>query len=120
MEKKIRHWQQIVISACEQSGRAVVPDVSAPIKLGDWIDTVEADCKLVLHPETPADLSAQSPSSAALLIGPEGGLSDEEIIAAESKGFQRLQLGPRVLRTETAPTAALAVLGIKFGDLQSR
>jgi 16S rRNA (uracil1498-N3)-methyltransferase len=117
LEKKQQHWQQIAISACEQCGRNTVPKVNAMKKLTNWIEYCEADKKLVLHHRSEQALdSKQQPASAILLIGPEGGLSEDEISLAESKGFEALTMGPRVLRTETAPLAALSLLQFCWGD----
>jgi len=116
-EKKQRHWQQIIISACEQCGRAVVPTIEALAPLTSWVAAAEADCKLVLDHRRASPLPDKAPSSVALLVGPEGGLTDAEIGCAVQSGFQALQLGPRVMRTETAPIAALAVIGSRWGDV---
>ncbi len=115
--KKQQHWQQVVISACEQSGRTVVPQVMPANTLQQWCTQVEADCKLMLHHHEPAGLAEQAPQRIALLIGPEGGLSDVDIEQAIKAGFAAWRIGPRVMRTETAPAAALAVLGARWGDL---
>ncbi|QFU77597.1 16S rRNA (uracil(1498)-N(3))-methyltransferase [Halioglobus maricola] len=117
-EKKINHWQQIAISACEQCGRNIVPDIEPLSVCGNWVSSVQAETKLVLHHRAdniPAGSSA--PENIALLIGPEGGLSADEIAAAESVGFLSLRLGPRVLRTETAPLAAITILQSRWGDM---
>lgn len=120
-EKKLEHWRQIAISACEQSGRNRVPNLNGLASLDNWLPTVSADRKMVLHHRaSDSDTAGASPSTIALLIGPEGGLSDAEIEQAESRGFASLQLGPRVLRTETAPLAALALLQAKWGDMGIR
>lgn len=116
-EKKQRHWQGVVISACEQCGRATVPEVAPVQALRSWLATVDAACKLVLHHHNVAPLTGSAPPSIALLIGPEGGLSEADLEAAFAGGFAPLRLGPRVLRTETAPAVALAVLGYAWGDL---
>lgn len=115
--KKVRHWQHIAISACEQCGRNRVPVVQPLTDLSAWLNTVEADCKLVLHHRAQEIATTARPPSVALLIGPEGGLSDGEIRCAEEAGFQSLALGPRVLRTETAPLAAIAILQAHWGDM---
>ena len=116
--KKQRHWQQIAISACEQCGRNQIPDVAAITSLTEWLPTVQSQRRFVLHHRAKAaDASDTAPASVALLIGPEGGLSEAEIAAAETAGFEALKLGPRVLRTETAPLAALSVLQSRWGDL---
>lgn len=117
-EKKREHWQRIAISACEQSGRNIVPVIHEPLSLDEWQRSVKADLKLVLAPAESGVLPSDTPHSVALLIGPEGGLSSAEITSARQHGFQSWQLGPRVLRTETAPVAALAVLQMRWGDFQ--
>lgn len=115
--KKQQHWQQVAISACEQCQRNRVPVVHAPVSLKDWLAATQADLKLVLHHRTERQLSGyDQPETVALLIGPEGGLSAAEIAQAEAAGFNPLALGPRVLRTETAPVAALSVLQYLWGD----
>ena len=118
-QKKQEHWQQIVISACEQSGRAVVPEVQQPITLPQWLSDAEADCKLVLDPEATPSALYDQPASIALLIGPEGGLAASELTLASENGFSAMRLGPRVLRTETAPLVALSVLGARWGDINA-
>lgn len=116
--KKIAHWQQVVISACEQCGRNTVPPVSPLRSLEGWWAEAQAELKLVLHHRAETlETASATPASIALLVGPEGGLSAAEIAAAEQQGFQSLRLGPRVLRTETAPLTALAVLQSRWGDL---
>ena len=123
LQKKLGQWQQIAISACEQSARNRVPQIREPVKLAQLLDRAESQetLKLVLHHRTEktlAQLEQQSgrPQSALLLVGPEGGLSAEEIEQAMKQGFHPLRLGPRVLRTETAPVAALSVLQYQWGD----
>lgn len=118
-DKKLEHWRRIAIAACEQSGRNRLPMINSPLPLDEWQQQVEADLKLVLAPavsETLAD--TLSPRRIALLIGPEGGLSEREIAAARQRGFHPWQIGPRVMRTETAPVAALAILQLRFGDFR--
>ena len=124
MEKRIAHWQQIAISACEQCGRVKVPSITPPQSLVSWVDNVSAEQKWVLHcaDDTSASASAVThggPRDAAILAGPEGGLTDLEFTAASTEGFQLLQLGPRVLRTETAPATALSVLSVFWGEMPS-
>lgn len=116
-QKRLQHWQTVVVSACEQSGRNRVPVVYAPQTLSTWLDQCQADVKFVLSPHVKNKLNVKNkPESAAVLIGPEGGLSNQEVEAAIRQGFSALNLGPRVLRTETAALAVLAVLQFKFGD----
>jgi 16S rRNA (uracil1498-N3)-methyltransferase len=116
--KKILHWQQIAIAACEQSGRNTVPKIEPLQSLSSWVGTTKADRKLVLHHRALAETANESiPSTIALLIGPEGGLSPVEISLAESASYEALRLGPRVMRTETAPLAAMAILQSQWGDM---
>ena len=117
LAKKLTHWQQVVVAACEQCGRSRLPSLHPPTDLKHWITAVDADLKLVLHHHQVAALPESSPQEVALLVGPEGGLTDDEVEAACQQGFQRFRMGPRVLRTETAPAAALAILGNRWGDL---
>lgn len=118
-EKRCAHWQAIVNGACEQSGRNRVPTVAPMQPLHAWLaaDT-SAALKLVLHHRAAAGLPPRPPADNAviLLIGPEGGLAPAEIEAAQAAGYAPLRLGPRVLRTETAALAALAVLQWQWGD----
>jgi len=117
--RKIRHWQQIAISACEQCGRNRLPVIHALHDLGPWLASTEAQRKFVLHHRADSIGGAgDKPASIALLVGPEGGLGVDEIGAAEQAGFQSLRLGPRILRTETAPVAAIAILQARWGDMQ--
>jgi 16S rRNA (uracil1498-N3)-methyltransferase len=119
LDKKVGHWQQVAISACEQSQRNRIPSVNTPIKLEQWQQDCEASLKLVLHHRTEKSLGDMLAPSAeiALLIGPEGGLSEREIEQAISLDFSSLALGPRVLRTETAPLAAISILQSLWGDM---
>lgn len=115
-DKRLLHWRQVAISACEQCGRSRVPVIHPPVLLADWIKQTEADLKLVLHPVAQPLESHAKPQTLAFLIGPEGGLSDAEVEQAHSAGFLPARLGPRVLRTETAPVVALAVAQQLWGD----
>lgn len=117
-DKRLAHWRQIAVSACEQCGRSVVPKINSPVGLDKWL-RVEADLKLVLHPVAVPLSAHPQPATLALLIGPEGGLNDAEIEQARSAGFQPARLGPRVLRTETAPVVALSIAQQLWGDFQS-
>lgn len=117
-EKRRHHWQQVAISACEQSLRCTVPEIEEPQSLSDWIRSADAELKLVLHHHTAEPLgSLPKPSSAALLIGPEGGLTEDEVTQAINAGFRPVAFGPRVMRTETAPVAAAAIIQYLWGDL---
>lgn len=118
-EKRLQHWQSVVISACEQSGRNRTPHISAPQLLPNWLLQVKTDYRFVLTPHVQTKLIKENMShpSITLLIGPEGGLSEQEIQLATTHHFTPLNLGPRVLRTETATVAAVAVLQGIYGDL---
>lgn len=117
-EKRLAHWRQVAISACEQCGRVIPPQIEAPWKLEDWLQASPAGLKLVCDQRQAQGLPEQAPAEGVvLLIGPEGGLSDREVAQARAAGFQGLALGPRVFRTETAPVAALSVIQYLWGDL---
>jgi 16S rRNA (uracil1498-N3)-methyltransferase len=118
-ERKVQHWRAIVIAACEQCGRNRVPEVTSPVGFHEALRALDADAtRVLLSPAgTLRAKDLANPSKVTLLIGPEGGLSDNEQYAAVAAGFQQVQLGPRILRTETAALAALAALQHAFGDL---
>ena len=119
-DKKLEHWRNIIISACEQSGRAVVPTLNAIQSLNHLIKQApKTTQRWILSPEIETHPLNQCPqsTSALLLIGPEGGFSEEEITQAQQRGFQGLTFGPRVLRTETAGLVAVSILQHRFGDL---
>ena len=115
-DKRLLHWRQVAISACEQCGRSRVPVIHPPVLLADWLKQTQAELKLVLHPVAEPWVSHAKPATLAFLIGPEGGLSDTEVDQAKGAGFHAARLGPRVLRTETAPVVALAVAQQLWGD----
>jgi len=119
LEKKQNHWQQIAISACEQSHRNIVPIVHGCSALSSWIELNLEGLKIILHHRTDQKLCAMvKPNQGViLLVGPEGGLSDHEINLAENEGYNPLMLGPRVLRTETAPLAAISIMQSLWGDM---
>ncbi len=121
LEKKVKHWQQIVISACEQSGRTRIPTVQRPLTLQEWSRHLEDHLKLMLDPKEGVTLKklAQPESPIALLIGPEGGLTLAEKQITKEVGFTQIQLGPRVLRTETAALATLSAIQTLWGDLST-
>jgi 16S rRNA (uracil1498-N3)-methyltransferase len=112
------HWQNVAIAACEQCGRNRVPVVRASISLGDFLARpAGGGTRLLLAPDgetTIRALGAQPPVT--VLIGPEGGLAPEERELALATGFVAVRFGPRILRTETAPLAALAALQALYGD----
>ncbi|WJM97926.1 16S rRNA (uracil(1498)-N(3))-methyltransferase [Pseudomonas defluvii] len=115
-DKRLAHWRQVAISACEQCGRSRLPVIHAPMLLADWLKQRDEALKLVLHPVAEPMVSHARPEHLAFLIGPEGGLSEAEVEQAKSTGFHAARLGPRVLRTETAPVVALAVAQQLWGD----
>ena len=117
LDKKMEHWQKVAISACEQSGRNVVPVIHPPQYFADWAKASTQDLQFILHPHDQKPLTDyQAPQSAALLVGPEGGFSEDEVGQAIAAGFKGLTLGPRILRTETAALAALSVFQYQWGD----
>ena len=117
LDKRLRHWQQVAISACEQCGRNIVPTIHPPQTVEQWLASRNTDLGFVLHHRTEQKLSGfEPPQSVSLLIGPEGGLTAAEIALAEHHQFHALALGPRVLRTETAPVVAIALMQYLWGD----
>jgi len=119
LEKKQLQWQKIVRSACEQCGRSVVPEVKPAQQITDFIDHPFSGLRLTLDPTATQPLSSfqSADKGIQLLIGPEGGFTDDEVNAAEQQGFKPMRLGPRVLRTETAALSALTAVQYQFGDL---
>ncbi len=117
-DKRLLHWQRIIISACEQSGRCGLPVLERPISLTDWLGKTFDGASFVLdHRGTQGfTQTKETPSSVTVLIGPEGGLSFSEVDFAAQQGFQLVRIGPRVLRTETAPVVALSLLQNLWGD----
>jgi 16S rRNA (uracil1498-N3)-methyltransferase len=117
VEKKLQHWQKIAISACEQSGRLDVPVIHKPLPVLE-LSLCENANKWMLEPSGSDSLPQSiAENNCVLLVGPEGGFSTDEIDWARSNDFQILALGSRILRTETAPVAALAILQHKYGDM---
>ena len=117
-EKRLTRWREIVIAACEQSGRTTMPELAPPVALtAAWAAVRGA--AFVLEPEGSERFSDISPPGPeiTLLSGPEGGLAPEEVAAARSHGFRPLRMGPRILRAETAAVAAVAVAQALWGDL---
>lgn len=116
--QRVEHWRGIVISACEQSGRNRLPAVSSPQPLADWL--LHAEPGLMLYHAASHSLATlvAPRRSINLLIGPEGGLSAQERALAEQAGFQSVRMGPRVMRTETAPIAAIAAMQALWGDFR--
>jgi 16S rRNA (uracil1498-N3)-methyltransferase len=124
-DRKLQHWRAIAIAACEQCGRNRIPELAAPV---DFFDMLPAEAsgatRLLLSPtgdlrieDLGQDVRQGASKGITVLIGPEGGLEDVEQEAALAAGFKAVQLGPRVLRTETAAIAALTIIQRYFGDL---
>lgn len=110
------HWQRVAISACEQCGRSTVPAVNLPQSLNQWLQ----DCKGGILLDSRADsrlADQQIEDSVNILVGPEGGFSEQELEFARQCDYRVVRLGPRILRTETAPVAALSLLQFLHGDL---
>ncbi len=116
--KRQEHWQQIAISACEQCGRNVLPVIHPPQDLARWLARPGADTKLILLPEGASSLHAQPQptGTVSLVIGAEGGFTDTESDLALQHGYTPIRMGKRILRTETAAIAGLAVLQMLWGD----
>lgn len=119
LEKKHMQWQKIAIAACEQSGRAIVPKVNQPVHLSEFLQQQTSQLKLNLHPKASTSVKTLTftENGVRFIIGPEGGLSDHEIELANKADYTDIQLGPRVLRTETAALTLLTALQVQFGDL---
>jgi len=118
LERRLEHWQGVVISACEQCGRSRVPPVRTPLTLSGWLEKESHGVRLVLDPEAPQPLaSVELQQSVELAVGPEGGFSVAEAEQMKAGGVAGVRLGPRILRTETAAPAAVAILQCLGGDL---
>ncbi len=116
-QKKHDHWHGVAISAATQCGRSTIPVIDAPASLEHWL-TQQVPDGLLLHPGGTQSISQieLSTSSCTLLIGPEGGFSEQELTLATQSGYRAINCGPRVLRTETAGLTAAASLQSRFGD----
>lgn len=125
-QRRVAHWHGVLASACAQSGRARLPEISAPQPLATAVTALpEGGTRLLLDPDGRLTVAATGigktlPTSVALAVGPEGGWSPRDRECLQAAGFQGLRLGPRVLRTETAGLAAIAALQALHGDLGSR
>ena len=122
LARRCEHWRAVAISACEQCGRNRVPTISVVADLASACARIDATTlRLLLAPEADQTLIAvaRQATHIALAVGPEGGFSEEERSLAQQQGFQSCRLGPRVLRAETAPLAALATLQAVAGDFVS-
>ncbi len=123
--KRLEHWQRVAISATEQCGRLRPPLIDPPVDLNAWLGGSYAGkdntTQLLLDPRSDTALAAEQPPSMklCLLIGPEGGFADSEIEDAKLVGFRGIRMGPRILRTETAAIAAVAIAQVLFGDFSA-
>jgi 16S rRNA (uracil1498-N3)-methyltransferase len=118
-DKKMQHWLGVVASACEQSGRARLPEIIEPCALANWPMQDKNTAKFALDPDGAfgfSDLVKINPVALSLAIGPEGGFSERDLATLKAGGFQGLRMGPRILRTETAGPAAIAALNVLLGD----
>ncbi len=123
--RRVQHWQSVAVAACEQCGRNRVPGIAPLFDLRQWLSQhlhAQNEVSLLLAPEATRGLGAlmkaeRTTMGVTLLIGPEGGWTEEEVVAALACGFEPVSLGSRVLRTETAGLAALAALAALHGDL---
>jgi len=117
-QKRLAHWHGVIVAACEQSGRCRLADLNPVTPITSWLN----DCRggLLLYHRANTNLAQlePAPDSLNLLIGPEGGLSQQERELAVAREFIPVRLGPRVLRTETAPIAALAIVQARWGDFR--
>jgi 16S rRNA (uracil1498-N3)-methyltransferase len=120
-DKKMNHWLGVVASACEQSGRARLPEIVEPCALANWPLRDKNFNKFALDPGGVfgfADLAKTKPVAVSLAIGPEGGFSERDLAALKAGGYEGLRMGPRILRAETAGPAAIAALNVLCGDWQ--
>jgi 16S rRNA (uracil1498-N3)-methyltransferase len=118
LENKLRHFEKIAINAAEQCGRLDVPVINTPLPLDAFLAQETQAKRLLLEPGGEQRLAAaQALSDIQVIIGPEGGFSEHEVSLARASNCEIMRLGPRVLRTETAPVAALAILQFLYGDL---
>jgi 16S rRNA (uracil1498-N3)-methyltransferase len=120
LEKKLLHWQKIAISTAEQCGRIYVTKINTPLLINEWLNLNHSKA-ITLDPlakfKINANLFEDTPTELSILIGPEGGLSSQEITLATTTGFQSISLGPRILRTETAPLTIISIAQNLWGDL---
>lgn len=117
-EKRVAHWQGIVMAACEQSGRNHLPLVAPPLEVAQWLATGPEGLKLFLSPDAKTSLKdlTKPAGSVWLMAGPEGGFEPDESALVSDFGFLPIRLGPRILRTETAALAAVAAMQALWGD----
>ena len=118
-ERRHSHWRQVIVSACEQSGRTRIPRLASPQSFSEWLDEdLLAPIRLVLDPQAPPLTAVCDEASEVLVaVGPEGGFDASELEQLSRRGFQRITLGPRVLRTETAAAAAVLFAQLRWGAM---
>jgi 16S rRNA (uracil1498-N3)-methyltransferase len=116
-DKRWLHWHKIILSACEQCGRNRPPRLHPAQPLHEWLAAAQPECRAILDPQAQIRLlDLEGGNAISLLIGPEGGFAPEELQAANQAGWQGVSLGPRILRTETATAATLAICQARWGD----
>ncbi|QDC79301.1 16S rRNA (uracil(1498)-N(3))-methyltransferase [Candidatus Methylopumilus universalis] len=120
-DKKLEHWRTVAISACEQTGRSIIPDILSPIHIVQWLSNqnqIANSLKLILTPAKAQNINhLEKPSSPVVfMVGPEGGFSEKEMNLALSGSFVPVNFGKRVLRTETASVVALSIMQNLWGD----
>ncbi len=119
-ESKVIHWRAVAVSACEQCGRNRLPTIASPVALIDYLGSSVAACRrILLDPDGQSATPATVDGAVEIAIGPEGGFGAEELDAFRIARFVGVQLGPRILRTETAALAALTWLQTRYGDLRA-
>ena len=121
IKKRLIHWKQVSISACEQSGRSKIPTIKTPIGFDQIVESIKTtnSLSLLLHPdnlEESSNLPNEYSGDINIFIGPEGGFSQDEVLLLKKQNCINIQLGTRILRTETAPLAIIAILQYKYGD----
>ena len=118
--KRMQHWKKIIIHACEQCGRSRLPELIVPQSLSDWLEMENDASKLVFSADADNNPGIQdlNHDKSVVLIGPEGGFSDDELHQATAAGYKKVKLGSRILRTETAVAAAITVVQVLGGDMR--
>lgn len=120
--KRLQHWRNILISACQQCGRVELPVLRNPLTIDEWLNDADAPQCIAVDPNATislAELKVEASSTLNLVIGPEGGFSDRELRKLCEQGIALAQLGPRILRVETATLCSLSILQARFGDLKN-
>ena len=119
-DKKLEHWRTVAISACEQTGRAIIPEILSPLPLSQWLSAQQKknNLKLILTPSKAQNINQLDKPSSSIdfMVGPEGGFSDKEMALALNSAFIPINFGQRILRTETASIVALSIMQNLWGD----